>query len=507
MARRSSRRAFDGQPVRSAALDAVDECCRQFRPYRDARVVLVRAPDVDVFTGIVGSYGKVTGTPHLLVFVADERGPFADQHVGFTGEGVVLEATRLGLDTCWVGGFFRAAKVRRVVDLAEGERVYAVSPLGYASQSVGAAERSMRGMAGSKKRKCVEELAPGIGSSWPEWAVTAVETARLAPSAVNRQPWRFRLEDGGLVIAKDSSFETPKVAKRLDCGIGDAPRRARRNGFRCSRRVDRSGRHRCRALRSAGDLVRLETRRALRWLWILPALLLLAAIGFVVWGLTPLGPTELALGALKSGGGVTVTQAAGGWAFSPSSSEPTAGLVLYPGGHVDARSYAPLAREIASRGYLVVVPKMPLSLAFFDVRAADKARATYPDIKTWAVGGHSLGGVAAAMYARSNPLSTRGLVLYASYPPSGTDLSASGLKAASITGTLDGVVDKQSLAASYPMLPADTDLTPIVGGNHAQFGSYGAQPGDNPATISPELQWQLAADAAQGVLARSAALR
>jgi nitroreductase len=219
VARRSSRRAFDGRPVPSTALDALDECCRSFRPYEDARVVLVRAPEVDVFTGILGAYGRVTGTPHLLVFIADERGSFADQHVGFAGEGVVLEATRLGIDTCWVGGFFKAAKVRRVVELAEGERVYAVSPLGYASRSVGAAERSMQSMAGSRKRKCVEELAPGIGCSWPEWAVTAVETARLAPSAANRQPWRFRLEDGGLVIAKDTSFETPKVTKRLDCGI------------------------------------------------------------------------------------------------------------------------------------------------------------------------------------------------------------------------------------------------------------------------------------------------
>ena len=107
VARRSSRRVFDGQPVPSATLDAMDECCRRFRPYSDARVVLVRAPEVDVFTGIVGAYGRVTGAPHLLVFIADEREPFADQHVGFTGEGVVLEATRLGLDTCWIGGFFR----------------------------------------------------------------------------------------------------------------------------------------------------------------------------------------------------------------------------------------------------------------------------------------------------------------------------------------------------------------------------------------------------------------
>jgi len=46
-----------------------------------------------------------------------------------------------------------------------------------------------------------------------------VETARLAPSAINRQPWRFRLDGDSLVIAQDNAFETPKVTKRLDCGI------------------------------------------------------------------------------------------------------------------------------------------------------------------------------------------------------------------------------------------------------------------------------------------------
>jgi pimeloyl-ACP methyl ester carboxylesterase len=250
-----------------------------------------------------------------------------------------------------------------------------------------------------------------------------------------------------------------------------------------------------------------ETRRALRWLWILPALLLVAVGGFIAWGLTPLGPSDVALEALNSSGGITVTQAAGGWAFSPSSKEPTAGLVLYPGGHVDARSYAPLAREIASRGYLVVVPKMPLSLAFFDVGAADKARSEFPGITTWAVGGHSLGGVAAASYAKSQSERVRGLVLFASYPAKGTDFSRSDLEVASATGTLDGVVDRESLIASYAMLPPGADKTPVLGGNHAQFGSYGPQPGDNPATITPERQWAIAGDAAQEVLSRAAAHR
>jgi hypothetical protein len=219
VARRLSRRVFDGQPVDAGLLDAMETCCHEFRPYPGVRTALLRAPQIDVFTGIVGSYGKVVGSPHVLVFIADERAPFPDQHVGFTGEGVVLEATRLGLDTCWIGGFFSADKVRRVVELAEGERVYSISPLGRASDSISGAEKAMRGMAGAKKRRSIEDLAPGIDSTWPTWAVAAVETARLAPSAVNRQPWRFRFDNGGLVIAKDSAMETPKVTKRLDCGI------------------------------------------------------------------------------------------------------------------------------------------------------------------------------------------------------------------------------------------------------------------------------------------------
>lgn len=219
VARRMSRRAFDGLPVDAGLLDAMDRCCSEFRPYPGSRAVLVREPNVDVFTGIIGSYGKVTGSPHLLVFIADEQSPYADQHIGLTGEAVILEATRLGLDTCWIGGFFSTKKVGRAVDLAPGERVYSISPLGFARDSMSGTEKTMRSMAGAKKRKTIEEIAPGIGGTWPEWAVTGVETARLAPSATNRQPWRFRLTDGGLVVAKDSAFETPKVTKRLDCGI------------------------------------------------------------------------------------------------------------------------------------------------------------------------------------------------------------------------------------------------------------------------------------------------
>lgn len=220
VATRNSRRAFDSQPVETGVLDALDAVFLGFRPYPDARVELVRDPVVDVFTGAIGSYGKVKNARHVLLFIGDETGGFCDQHVGYVGEAAVLEAASLGLDTCWVGGFFSAARTGQLVTLGEGERVLAVSPVGHAVGGLGLGERGMRRMAGSHARKRVTEIAPDAGSGgWPDWAVAAVETARLAPSAVNRQPWRFRFDAGALVIARDNTMEFPRVTKRLDCGI------------------------------------------------------------------------------------------------------------------------------------------------------------------------------------------------------------------------------------------------------------------------------------------------
>jgi len=131
---------------------------------------------------------------------------------------------------------------------------------------------------------------------------------------------------------------------------------------------------------------------------------------------------------------------------------------------------------------------MPLSLAVFNPDAAADVIRAYPEIQDWAVGGHSLGGSMAANFVYSEPSEAQGLVLWASYPASNNDLSSSDVQAISISGTLDGLSTPDDIATSKPLLPPDTTWVPIEGGNHAQFGWYGDQPGDNPATISRQEQ-------------------
>jgi predicted alpha/beta-hydrolase family hydrolase len=185
----------------------------------------------------------------------------------------------------------------------------------------------------------------------------------------------------------------------------------------------------------------------------------------------------------------TVTVETGKWlVFTPLGSLPATGLIIYPGGRVDYRAYAPAAYQIAAQGYLVVIVPLPLNLAVFDPSAAADVIAAYPQIQTWVVGGHSLGGSMAANFAHSHPGTIKGLVLWASYPSGSDNLSSSGIKVLSVSGTLDGLSTPAKIDASRALLPVGTTFVLIQGGDHAQFGWYGPQTGDNPATISREVQ-------------------
>ena len=224
-----------------------------------------------------------------------------------------------------------------------------------------------------------------------------------------------------------------------------------------------------------------------RWWWVLFLIPALLFGSFLVWAETPLGPMPEALAALESDAQVQVEQ--GEWyIFRPTGSTPDYGVIIYPGGRVDPRSYAPMAHALAREGYLAIIVPMPFNLAVFNPGAATEVIAAFPEIADWSVGGHSLGGAMAANFVQYNPAAIAGLFLWAAYPASGDDLSDGNMSVISIYATLDGLMTGEEVEASRPLLPPDTTWVPIEGGNHAQFGWYGDQPGDNPATISREDQ-------------------
>ncbi len=248
-------------------------------------------------------------------------------------------------------------------------------------------------------------------------------------------------------------------------------------------------------------MVNKKMKNRYKILIIVCLIVVIAFSGFVIWAQTPPAPMQQAYDALQSDASVNVLQDQ--WLiFQPKSENYTTGFIFYPGGRVNYLSYAPYAHAVAAQGYMVVIVPMPFNLAVFGANSASNVFTAYPNMSIWAIGGHSLGGSMAAQYAHDNPDKIQGLVLLASYPASNTDLSKQDLSVVTIHGSNDGLVSTQQIENSLKQLPADTVRVEIDGGNHAQFGWYGEQSGDNPATISREQQQNQTVTATTSFLAQ-----
>lgn len=198
-----------------------------------------------------------------------------------------------------------------------------------------------------------------------------------------------------------------------------------------------------------------------------------------------------AIAAMVQDGDVRVTPLAGGDIAYGETDAPCA-LIFYPGGKVEHTAYEPLLRALAARGILCILVKMPLRLAVLNINAADGIREQFPDVAHWYIGGHSLGGSMAASYLASHAEEFDGLVLLSSY--STADLSQTDLRALSLYGSEDGVLNREKYAKCLANLPTGTTEFEIAGGNHAQFGAYGAQKGDGTATLGAQEQITVTTD-------------
>lgn len=215
---RKSRRSFlPGRPIAEDQFERLERLSRDFRPFPEVRIAIVRRPPDRVFTGLAGSYGRITGAPAYAAMIGASSGPAAAARVGYTGEALILEATAIGLGTCWVSGMFRADAVEKDIALGKNEHVYAVTPLGLGERNFSVKEKIYIGAIGSRKRKRLEEMVEGAAPL--PWQIKALEAGRLAPSARNRQPWRFVLAPDSITVRRDKDTDGDRYPRSLDCGI------------------------------------------------------------------------------------------------------------------------------------------------------------------------------------------------------------------------------------------------------------------------------------------------
>lgn len=145
-------------------------------------------------------------------------------------ESIVLYATSMGLGTCWIGGTFKKGQFAKAMQVQEGEILPIVLPIGYEKEKKSIIDKTMRLIAKCEKRKAWNEMFYFRDFSCPltqhytlNGFKDAFENVRLAPSAINKQPWRIVKHgnefDFYVNEDKDEKKETSYDIKRIDMGI------------------------------------------------------------------------------------------------------------------------------------------------------------------------------------------------------------------------------------------------------------------------------------------------
>lgn len=206
---RRSVRTYDGKAVPEKLLDECLGCFDAFEGLTGAKVRLLPMEGKAVesaMTGIIGNYGRIKNAPVWVIGLSDQS-DYAMENFGFRMERFILECTRKGLGTCWVGGFFRMSDLERLAPKQPDEHIVCISPVGYASRRR-LAEQSMRVMGGLNTRRPLTERV--FAERWGSNATALIEAnrplcevlecARWAPSASNRQPCHYILHERSIVI-------------------------------------------------------------------------------------------------------------------------------------------------------------------------------------------------------------------------------------------------------------------------------------------------------------------
>lgn len=182
IALRRSTRVYDGKPLSAEFLADIGQLAESTNPFGDVAVEIINEVPAGFFKGIIGSYFSIDDAPSAIVLSVSGADPNRYWHLGYIAEALVLEATARGVDSCWVAGSFSREVARAVASLPEGNMLVAAVAFGHGTESPREA-----------RRRPLSKIGPGF-ETWPAWARVGLEAARLAPSAVNRQPWRFSLD-------------------------------------------------------------------------------------------------------------------------------------------------------------------------------------------------------------------------------------------------------------------------------------------------------------------------
>ena len=218
---RQSRRKYKSKPIDQSQIETLRETVKSIEEEVPSAKIIIKPEGFErIIKNIFGFYGLISGAWSYAVILADQSDKNYQVQAGYAGELLVLKATSMDIDTCWIGGFYNTEKIEKELEMNSNYEIMSVISLGEAKDKKTISEKLMKKVTGSTKRKNLSELCyPDFDEDWPGWIKAAINAARQAPSAVNRQPWRFKVEENKILLYSSKEKDTGGVSPYLDCGI------------------------------------------------------------------------------------------------------------------------------------------------------------------------------------------------------------------------------------------------------------------------------------------------
>lgn len=208
--KRISRRSYINSAIDKNKVDIIKSLISQIN--EQSRLNIAFTEDAGkLFNGFLKSYGMFTGVNSVIMLKGKPNDKNLHEKAGYFGERLVLEATKLGLGTCWVGGSFDKKFV--IKNLPLNEEIVCVITVGNVPDDKTAREKLIY--------KVTHRKTKGISDIFfskepvPDWFIFGIKAVLKAPSAVNRQKVFFEYNDNTATAFIDKKYELGLV----DLGI------------------------------------------------------------------------------------------------------------------------------------------------------------------------------------------------------------------------------------------------------------------------------------------------
>ena len=210
---RQSRRSYQSTPIAPDKRLKLRAIIEEYNQESGLSIQLIEQGK-EAFQGLNVSYGMFSGVQSFFAMVGKKSDPNLKEKIGYYGELLVLESTKLELGTCWIGATYNHKKCPCVLD--EDESLVLIITVGNVNQKKSFKENIIYKVT-HRRTKTIEQLTL-TDSPLPEWFIEGMEAVKKAPSAMNLQPVLFQFKNG-VVTAKVSNTENHQL---IDLGIAKA---------------------------------------------------------------------------------------------------------------------------------------------------------------------------------------------------------------------------------------------------------------------------------------------